>query len=153
MELAARRYAQKVLLIHLALLLLVILVVAGAVKYLYHSARSQARTQAQHTQELLTQQTALGIENYYESITHVLNLLQPEQSELGAQPIHRSGAMRRRALEAGPLQRVLSNISGSIWKNIEDKASVLFVVDPVEQMSVIKVLGQNDNSISAEGIA
>src|SRR5438046_9844453 len=146
MELAARRYARKVLLIHLALLLLVLVIVAAAVKYMYHSARGQALAQAQQTQELLTRQTALGIENYYDAVINVVNLLQPAEAEANAQmPSHRPGARlnpqdhdaRRRALESGPLQRVLSNISLSIWKNIEDKASMLFVVDPMEQMAVI----------------
>jgi serine phosphatase RsbU (regulator of sigma subunit) len=163
MELAARRYAQKVLLIHLGLLLLAILVVVGAVKYMYRSARGQARSQAQHTQELLTRQTALGIETYYESITNVLNLLQPAESELPQQPIHRPAPggrispeqrdLRRRALEAGPLTRVLSTISASIWKNIDDKASMLFVVDPAEHMDVIKVIGSTDTSLSAADVA
>src|SRR5262249_8351454 len=135
MELAARRYAQKVLLIHLALLLLAILVVGGAVKYMYRSARGQARAEALNTQDLLTRQTALGIENYYDSITSVLNLLQPGENELGQlrhpppesrmSPEQRE--MRRRALESGPLTRVLSNFATSIWKNIDDKASMLFV--------------------------
>ena len=94
MELAARRYARKVMLIHLTLLLLVLAIVAAAVKYMYYSARGQALTQAQQTQELLTRQTALGIENYYESVTNVLNLLQPpdlETGALGQQMQHRPG--------------------------------------------------------------
>src|SRR5262245_35764147 len=115
MELAARRFARKVLLIHLALLLLVLIVVAAAVTYMYRSARGQALAEAQHTQELLTRQTALGIENYYESVTNVLNLLQPDESELNNQPAHRPPPgqrlraeqrdLRRRALETGPLAR------------------------------------------------
>jgi hypothetical protein len=161
MELAARRYARKVLLVHLALLLLVLAVVATAVKYMYRSARGQALTQAQQTQELLTRQTALGIENYYDSVIYVLNLLQPAENEADApMPPHRPGVrmnqqerdQRRRALESGPLARILSGISLSIWKNIENRASMLFVVDPQEQMAVIKVIGSSDDSIAATEI-
>src|SRR5438128_1659447 len=136
MELAARRFARRVLLIHAALLLVVLLVVAAAVRYMYRSARAQALSEAQHTQELLTRQTALGIENYYESVTNVLNLLQPPEADASTQPHRQAGPgarpgpgpadrdLRRRALEAGPLQRVVSNLSQSIWKNIEDKTSM-----------------------------
>src|SRR3954449_1402648 len=78
MELAARRYIRKVLLAHVAMLLLVLLIVAAAVRYLYHSARQQGIEQAKTKQELLAKQTAKGIQNYYESVTNVLELLQPE---------------------------------------------------------------------------
>src|SRR3982750_2844637 len=80
MELAARRYIRKVLLAHVALLLLVLLIVAAAARYLYHTARQQAIDQAKTKQELLAKQTAKGIQNYYESVTNVLELLQPEVS-------------------------------------------------------------------------
>jgi len=162
MDRALRRYARKVLLAHLALLVVVVAIVFAAVRYMYNSARSQARGEAQHTQELLTRQTALGIENYYESVTNVLNLLQPE-TENPAQQARRSGPagrltpeqhdLRRKALEAGPLSRVLSGFSASIWKNIEDKTSMLFVVDPAEHMEVIRVVGTNDPSLVAADIA
>src|SRR3982750_3017410 len=77
MEFEARRFARKVLMIHLALMLLVVIIVTGAGWLLYVSARTQAIEQAKQTQELLAKQTALGVENYYESVTGVMNLLQP----------------------------------------------------------------------------
>jgi serine phosphatase RsbU (regulator of sigma subunit) len=170
MELAARRYARRVLLIHLALLLVVILVVAAAVKYMYRSAREQARGEAQHTQELLCRQTALGIENYYESVTNVLNLLQPPENDpttrplamgslhLGAtnKPVRLSPEgrqIRLRALESGPLARIASSLSMPIWKNIEEKTSMLFVVDPIDDMAVVRIIGSNDPSIDAADVA
>src|SRR5689334_7329055 len=78
MVLAARRYVRRVLLGHLLLLAVVLLIVAGAVRYLYHSSRQQAIDEAKSKQKLLSRQTALGVQNYYESVTNVLELLQPE---------------------------------------------------------------------------
>src|SRR5689334_21956882 len=77
MEYEARQFARKVLFVHLAALLVVLAVVVAAARVLYINARTQAIEQAKHTQELLAKQTALGIKNYYESVSGVLNLLQP----------------------------------------------------------------------------
>src|SRR4051812_8493796 len=94
MEFAARRFARRVLLSHLALLLFVFLAVGLAAKYLYAGARTQVITQAEQTQMLLARQTATGIENYYESITNVLNLLQPNDADPSTQPAGRAPAER-----------------------------------------------------------
>jgi serine phosphatase RsbU (regulator of sigma subunit) len=160
MELAARRYARKVLLAHLGLLLLVLLVTAAAVRYLYLGARSQAREQAKQTQVLLSNQTAAGIQNYYESVTSVLNLLQPMDNASTA-PMPRpvrpkqmpttEREAHRKMLEAGPLGRMLS-FDRSIWHSIQDKCSMLFVVDPMDQMSVVRVIGSTDSSLDAGAI-
>src|SRR3954452_2273066 len=94
MVFAARRFARRVLLSHLALLLVVFLAVGLAAKYLYAGARTQVITQAEQTQMLLARQTAAGIENYYESITNVLNLLQPNDNDPATQPAGRPQAER-----------------------------------------------------------
>ena len=67
-----------------------------AVRVLYSGARGRAIDQAKQNQELLAKQTALGIENYYESVTGVLNLLQPsrgqgERSTVGDAPTRPRG--------------------------------------------------------------
>src|SRR5262249_41914343 len=119
--------------------------------------------EAQQTQELLARQTALGIETYYESVTNVLNLLQPEDNERRAPspqqrrpsppPGQDQHAQRRQALESGPLARLVSNVSGSIWRSIEDKTSLMFVVDPAEHMEVVRVIGDTDKSLDAAAVA
>src|SRR6476659_368324 len=81
MEYEARQFARKVLLVHLAALLVVMAIVAAAARVVYFNARDQALDQAKHTQELLAKQTALGIQNYYESVSGVLNLLQPQEGD------------------------------------------------------------------------
>ena len=75
MENAARRFARNVLLAHVVLLLLVIVFVILGVRELQSSARAQAIDQARATQELLAKQTALGVQNYYESVRGVFDLL------------------------------------------------------------------------------
>src|SRR4051812_46811976 len=77
MEFQARKFARRVLITHLALLVVVLGIVSIAARVIYGGARRQAVLQAEHTQRLLAKQTALGIQNYYESVTSVLNLLQP----------------------------------------------------------------------------
>src|SRR5690348_5277900 len=80
MEFAARQFARRVLLAHFALLLLVLLAVGLAAKFVYNSARQQVIEQAQQTQRLLAIQTATGVENYYDSVLNVLNLLDPNEN-------------------------------------------------------------------------
>src|SRR5262245_7724974 len=144
MELEARRYARRIVLLHLLLLVVVGLVVLMAARMLYRNARAVAIEQSAHTQELLTQQTALGIQHYYESVTNGLNLLQPisptdaaTQTEELATSRPRRGALyreRRHAevdkfLETGPVGRARTEQTRRIWDNIRDKASLLFITD------------------------
>src|SRR5436190_6839877 len=91
MDLAARRFARRVLFAHVVGISLCIVIVACAVRYMYASARVQAIEQAERTQELLARQTALGIQNYYDSVIGVLELLQPSDEEAAAatQPVSR----------------------------------------------------------------
>ncbi len=217
MEFEARRFVRKVLLVHGGLLLLVLLIVGGAVKLVYGSARTQAISQAQRTQQLLAKQTALGIQSYYESVTGVLNLLQPGEGDPSTQPArrpngagqlggnlprferlrndrngfrdsnddgppprepttepapggrryefrvdpNRTGApltasereARRRALESGPMARMMTGFANGVWEGIRDKASMLFVVDPADQMSVVRVIGSTDETLKPQQLA
>jgi len=80
MELAVRRFARNILLIHLGLLALVLAMVFFASRAIRESAREQAMRQAQSRQELLANQTARGIEGFYQSILSDLDLLPPAES-------------------------------------------------------------------------
>src|SRR2546429_692238 len=119
MEYEARRYARRILLIHLALLLVISLVLAWAAGVLYRGAREQAIEQAKLTQELLAKQTALGVENYYEAITGVVDLLQPIADQATTDPselpdeAHRTPTTRRRQNEA--LSRFTNSLANSVW--------------------------------------
>src|SRR5438874_2064603 len=129
MDFAARKFARRVLLAHLVLLFVVVCAVAMAARVLYEGAREQVVQQAEKTQTLLARQTATGIENYYESITNVLNLLQPNDTEPATQPLRRAGRppstqqllARRRNLESGPLAGGFSRLSTSVWEQIKTK--------------------------------
>ncbi|MDP9175415.1 MAG: serine/threonine-protein phosphatase [Planctomycetota bacterium] len=88
MEKSTRRYARKILLVHLLLLAAVLGVVALATRQVYSSARAQAIQQARVRQELLAAQTARGIESFYTSIISDLDLLrraEPDENS-AAQP-------------------------------------------------------------------
>src|SRR4051794_20430217 len=129
MEYEARQFAKRVLLLHAALLLLVLAGVAAAGWVMYRNSWELARQQAQNTQELLAKQTALGVQNYYESVTGVLNLLQPEgdpNAPRRQRPVNRQA--RREELERGPLAP-MTVVGQRIWNSIRDKSSLLFIVD------------------------
>jgi serine phosphatase RsbU (regulator of sigma subunit) len=141
MQKTALRFIRSVLLIHLALLLVVALIVGAAARNIHHQAREQALLQAQSTQELIAQQTARGVENYYHAVTSVLELLKPSQEEENSTtgPTVNTGlnylapppppfapgtrtarpemvAMRRRLIE-------------TLWHDVEARVSLLFIVD------------------------
>jgi serine phosphatase RsbU (regulator of sigma subunit)/type II secretory pathway pseudopilin PulG len=80
MELAVRRFARNILLIHLGLLALVLAMVFFASRAIRESAREQALRQAQSRQELLASQTARGVEGFYQSILSDLDLLPPTET-------------------------------------------------------------------------
>jgi len=158
MEYEARQFARKVLLVHLAALLVVMAIVAAAARVVYFNARDQALDQAKHTQELLAKQTALGIQNYYESVSGVLNLLQPQEGDPTTQraaeqadqprpqPSPRQVARRREMLlqDQGPMARIRSEYGKAIWSSIREPASLLFVVDPMDDMRVVETIGSDE---------
>ena len=75
METAARRFARWVLIVHLLLLVSVVTIVCFAARSVYRTALNQAKDQAAQRQMLLTEQTARGIESYFNSILDNLELL------------------------------------------------------------------------------
>jgi serine phosphatase RsbU (regulator of sigma subunit) len=72
---AVRRYATRILAIHMALLVLVIFFVMGAARQVQVSARTQAQHEAQERLELLAQQTARGLQAHYSAILADLDVI------------------------------------------------------------------------------
>src|SRR3954451_4576905 len=89
MELAVRRFARNILLIHLALLAVVLGIVFFATRAIEESARRQALGQAQRRQEQLATQTARGIRGFYKGILDDMDLLpraEPRSEEGSGEP-------------------------------------------------------------------
>ena len=125
----ARRFAQWVLAIHLALLLIVVAVVLLGSRAVYESGREQAIVQAQNRQSLLAAQTARGIESFYRSLLSVLDLLKgAEELELAAAAAGPPGSPP----PAGPDPRsgVLATfISRELWPHLQGRVTHLFAID------------------------
>lgn len=77
METAVRRFARNVLLIHFALLMAVLVLVFLAAREVYRSAREHALAQAERRQMLLAEETARGVQSYYDSILSDLIMMRP----------------------------------------------------------------------------
>ncbi len=81
MEELARRYARKILLIHLLLLVVIAVCITLAARGVYNRAREQAVEQFLDKQSLLAQQTSNGIETHYRSIVSSLDILERDQRD------------------------------------------------------------------------
>lgn len=77
MEKSLRRFARRILLVHLALLAPLLGVIFIAAREVYQSARAQALEHAQKQQQLLVSQTASGLRGFYDSIFGDLELFAP----------------------------------------------------------------------------
>ncbi|MDB5330017.1 MAG: sodium/solute symporter, and family protein serine/threonine phosphatase domain protein [Phycisphaerales bacterium] len=86
MEQGLKRFVGRILAVHLLLLAVLLAVVWSASRHIYHSARSQALRQAEERQNLLANQTAQGVEGFYQSILGDLNLLKPVDEETADLP-------------------------------------------------------------------
>jgi serine phosphatase RsbU (regulator of sigma subunit)/type II secretory pathway pseudopilin PulG len=144
MELAARKFARRVLLVHLMILAIILAAVIIAARGVYVRARNEAIAQAQKREELLASQTARGIENYYASIFSNLDLIKrggqqfprnraatPERPA-GQQPSPRPGPARPNAAPRPnfkPEQRVISGVATLLWHQLEGRVSNLIAVD------------------------
>lgn len=83
MQRDVKKFAARILISHLALLALVLAVVFVASRQVYNSAREQTLKQAEERQELLANQTARGIENFYDAILADLRLFSPQEGDEG----------------------------------------------------------------------
>ncbi|MBV8781767.1 MAG: SpoIIE family protein phosphatase [Phycisphaerae bacterium] len=148
MQFAAKRFIRWVLAIHLALLLVVGIVVILASRSVHEHARELGLEQAKATEELLAKQTSRGIENYYQAVTSVLELLKPTQEEEiaggpratptemalvppppnqpTAGPEHAPGERPNRGQEVANLRKRLIE---TLWKDVQQRVSLLFVLD------------------------
>jgi serine phosphatase RsbU (regulator of sigma subunit) len=153
MDKAARQFIRWILALHLGLLLVVALIVAGAARAIHAKSREQAVQQATVTQELIAEQTARGVENYYHAVTSVLELLKPSQQEEAAAtgPSISSGLSaivppspppppfpsptgggpgifngRARSIDGALTRRRLIE---TLWRDVEERVALLFVVD------------------------
>ena len=77
MEKSLRRFARRILLVHLALLAPLLGVIFIAAREVYQSARAQSLEHAQKQQQLLVNETASGLRGYYDSIFGDLELFAP----------------------------------------------------------------------------
>lgn len=142
MEHAARIFAIRVLLLH-ALAFVVLLILTGVgVRNAYHRAREQAIEQAGLRQQLVAQQTARGIENYFTAVHDNIRLL--TRSELQdlrpllpgrplpeTRPTSIGGAVRQRLESRSDLnaERLMAgSIHKAVWKQIEQRASHLIAL-------------------------
>jgi serine phosphatase RsbU (regulator of sigma subunit) len=161
MEIESRNFIRRVLIIHFGLLLLLLAIVAVAVRVLQTSARTQALDRARQTQELVAQQTATALRSYYESVTSNLDLMKALQME--ALPSTRPGVRpppfvaptepnRRRLSERimrdedSPLVR----FAHAVWSTMESRASILFLLDRSDPMGVVAIFGAEGDSVEPE---
>jgi serine phosphatase RsbU (regulator of sigma subunit) len=150
MELAVRRFARNILLIHLALLAVVLGIVYIASRAIEDGAREQALGQAQRRQEQLTVTTARGIEEFYRNIMDDMDLLPRTDARAPeSRPALESNGGERDipAAEENPFeQSVLTELGGKtapgtplgergsligfvLARQLEDRVSHLFVLD------------------------
>src|SRR5690349_2490134 len=72
---AVKKYATRVLLLHLGLLILVVFFVLGAARQVQMSARDEAQAKDKERLQLLADQTARGVESQYDSILKDLDVI------------------------------------------------------------------------------
>ncbi len=81
MEEAARRYARRILALHLLALLLIIGIVALVARQVYQRTREQLIDMSVQDQERLAVQTAHGIRGAYESILANLDMIRRNEED------------------------------------------------------------------------
>jgi serine phosphatase RsbU (regulator of sigma subunit) len=132
MDLNAKRFARKILLIHLLLLIVVLATVAGAGYEIYTKTREQLIEQAEDRQKLLAKQTASGIESHYQSILNDLDLMHREENEQTDAEIPAANRPTESPIEKATDRTLAgrSPIIGQImWKQLEGRVSLLFALD------------------------
>ncbi|HEX4125274.1 MAG TPA: PP2C family protein-serine/threonine phosphatase [Tepidisphaeraceae bacterium] len=125
MQKAIRTFIGRVLLIHVALLLLLLAIVFFAARSVYGNAREHAINQATVQQDLLAAQTARAVKSFYDSILGDLQLLRPEDTESATPP---AGSLAEPATQ--PALSLHGAIGASLLsRQLQGRASHLFTVD------------------------
>lgn len=81
MEESSRRFARRILLLHVLVLLAVLALVGLLARDVYFNARDEVLEQATARQELLADQTARGIESQYQAVLNNLDLFRRAEGE------------------------------------------------------------------------
>ena len=127
---AVRRYARKVLLFHLVLLGIVVLIVLGAARSVYRSARQQAIKENEKRLQLLADQTSRGIENYYLGVMSDLEAFLHSESDAPAtQPARPQRPGERIMNRLRNVNGVNPGIINDLYKQLHGRVSDLFLVD------------------------
>jgi len=143
MEEAAKRYARRILLIHLLVFIGLTIFVVVAAREVYNRTREEAIAQARVRQALLVNQTARGIESFYQSVFNDMDLLRrADEGEIGTAGTPAPGGMAT----------VRSTLPGSLlWQQLKDRASHVFVFDKATR--AIRVVGSQPSPVNATTIS
>jgi serine phosphatase RsbU (regulator of sigma subunit) len=143
MEHAARRFARRVLLIHLVALLIIGILIFLAAREVYTAAREEALEQARKRQELLAKQTSRAIESYYRSILDNLDLqrrAEEVESDISpggrAPPTSSSSSLRTQDSGLSTSRPIIIRLSQApniinplLWDQLRGRASHFFTLD------------------------
>src|SRR5688572_21712907 len=111
MDRVVRKFARRIVAIHLALFVLLLVLVGFASREIYATARHQALLQAQESQALLATQTARGVEGFYGAILAGLDLVRDAEDEIGS-AVDPGEAARAAPVPPGPARRMLRDPVG-----------------------------------------
>lgn len=141
MQDAATRYARRVLLIHVLVFIGLLIFVVVAAREVYERTREEAIAQARVRQALLVNQTARGIESFYQSVFNDMDLLRrADEGEISS---------------AGPaigMGTVRTTLTGSLlWQQLKDRASHVFIFDKATR--AIRVVGSEPSPVNAATIS
>jgi hypothetical protein len=143
MDRVVRKFAGRIVAIHLALFLLLLVLVGFASREIYATARRQALLQAQESQALLATQTARGVEGFYGAILAGLDLVRDAEDEIGS-AVDPGEAARAAPVPPGPARRMLRDPVGPrglvfaklVARQLEGRASQVFVLDRRQMLTI-----------------
>ncbi len=132
MQQTATRFARRIILAHGLVLVVALVVVALAVRQIYSTAREQVVQQAEDRQQLLANQTATAIQNYYKSIQDDLDLIyraEQEQASVAGSTTSPTSQPVLSLQEKRTDDSVVKNqpfIRRVIWKQLQSRVSLMF---------------------------
>src|SRR5579859_3055806 len=169
MNQSLKRFARRIILVHLILLLGVLALVIGASHAVYRSAHDQAQDQSLKQLSLLTSQTASGLRGYYDGIVNDLELFKPhspdadDSDSLGAipmqlrpQPTFPPGPSRgRRGGGAGrtPLPPQVFTLEAALPYQLNRRVSHLFIYPKNGTYTVSRTLAEQAGKPDSQDIA